>query len=194
MNTKHFNLRILLPIMVITLISIACSLPFLSSNPNSNSEMNKSENEDLLIQSGEGALGTEQVIDQKNHFSYSATEAEITRILGNAINTRSDLGISNVIVYLRNGLIEIHGDYNRSGILVPITVKIKLFIDDFGKLQYNVISAKIGPLPLPGNIIDQISIYIDQAIEKNLGINRDDLFFDYLEVANGIISISGYYR
>lgn len=193
MRIKYFKYIILLAIVSIFVISLACSLPLYTSN--STEDTHATSDNIIASQPNAGDKTTDDLTSQMDDgFSYQITEAQMTAILQEAILTKPDLGISEPIVYLRDSHIEIHGNAKLSGVSLPLLITINLYIDAEKQLQYEITSAKIGPLPVPQIMLQQLSDYIGQSIDQSIAMDRNDIAFESISIDHGLLSISGYYR
>jgi hypothetical protein len=187
MKTKPYKYIILLTLAAIILVSLACNLPIsgLSRNDEAgtlNTPLQSPETEQNNLD-----------LSSVERFSYQVTEAQLSAILREGLASRPELGIREPVAYLRDGSIELSAYVERSGLTLPMTITMDLYIDSDNYLQYEITSAKLGPLPVPQAIMDQLSVYIDQSIEQSLGVSRDSVHFESVLVQNGVLSISGYF-
>ena len=189
---KQRKQKILISLFAIWMISMACSLPLLNKKQLSKTEPTAPPTQ-IVIVTPEPELPSAPKLPQKGErFSYHATEAQLTKLVNNALETRPEFGVSNTQIYLRHGLVQVTGDFTQSGLNLPLDIKLRLYIDEKHQLQYEIVTAKIGPFPLPGPILDQISFYLDQAITSNTDLNIEDIVFEQVVVDNGVITISGH--
>ena len=188
-----YNRKIAIALITLLFASLACSLPWLSKNPN-----------ELVIVPTLTSVAVQEVPNDSNTkddepygkqpFSYQISEHELTSIISDELAGRDDIRISNPKVYLRDGIIELSGQYQHSGMDLPLEIKLMLFVDSNNQLQYEIVSAKVGPFPLPEYALDQLTEYLDQVIENNLSIQKESIVFEQVLVDNGLLMIKGYYR
>jgi len=182
-------------ILVLGMAILACSLPIV--NPQSPSvpstQSSEKPSSDQVIQSSPN-MGDLSINQDSKQFQYITDEFTMSTQLADELNSRPEIGITNPNIYLQNGNVEIHAQYNQSGINLPLVMKINLFINSQSQIDYEIISAKIGPLSLPGILVETFSSYFDALISNNFGIEEANVRFDTLVIDNGILSVSGYYR
>jgi hypothetical protein len=65
-------------------------------------------------------------------------------------------------------------------------------VDSQGKPQYEVVSADLGPLPLPQSILDQLSAELDKALENQFNPDQHDMVIEKITIANGTMTIIGH--
>jgi len=193
MRLNLHSRKFLLIFLVFGIVSLSCSLPLFRSQSSTVDESNPLptfEIEETQIQQS-----IETVVAQPGEqFYYQISEAQLTSMLIDSLDSRADLGITDPIAYLSNGIVEIRGQAQRSGIKLPLLIQLQLYIDSQHQLQYEIVTAKIGPFPLPDILLDQLSNYLDQSLSNNLSLDRNDVYFEHVAVENGILVVSGHLR
>lgn len=119
------------------------------------------------------------------------TEAQLTSVVAMELQKQSQPILENPQVYLQNGQIQLRGDVHQSGITAPLEMDMTVSVDDQGKPHYQVVSAKLGPLPLPQTILDQLTTQIDQAFADQLGPEADKIYITRIDIANGEMTVKG---
>lgn len=186
MKTKRYPYLILITLATVLIVTLACNLPIAGIQRSDDTDALSSPLQPPILDQNN------QNFDSLEHFSYQITEAQLSAILREGLANRPELGISNPVVYLRDGSVEIQADVEYSGLVLPMTVNLILYVDADNKLQYEISSAKLGPLPIPQAILDQFSGLIDQSIEQSLGMDQENVKFESVLIENGVLSISGY--
>jgi hypothetical protein len=184
--------KILISIFAVWMISMACSLPLLSKKQISKADPTPTPTQIVVITPESDLPLTSKLPQKGEQFSYKATEAQLTKLIGDALVARPEYGISNPQVYLRDGIVKVTADYAQSGLNLPLNIELRLYIDAQHHLQYEIVTATIGPFPLPEQILDQISLYLDEAITNNTDLNMEDIIFEQVSVEYGVITINGY--
>ena len=193
MNLYQYRIKILAIFIVLAIASLSCSLPLIRSQEPI--EVVSNPIPTIFVEETQPDLSLDTDLPQANEpFFYQVRELQLTSILNEALNSRPDLGVTNSRVYLRDGVVEIRGQVQQSGFSLPLVIQLKLFIDTQHQLQYEIVSAKVGPFPLPVSLLDQLSAYIYQALSYSLDFDRDDVYFEQVTVANGMLTVSGYLR
>jgi len=182
---------ILILIITIIFVSMACNLPLFASQRSENEGITPNL-EGTQLPNIDSSQDIPSAPVQSESFSYLITEAQLTTMLREAVVTRPELGIRNPVAYLRNGIVEIQGSASFSGLQLPVVVQIRLYIDNNSHLQYEIISAKLGPFPMPQPIMNQLTGSIDQIIDQSLEVDRNQVIIETISVDNGVLAISGY--
>lgn len=188
---KNYNNKkiILIPTIILLLVTISCNLPTIGSRFEDQADLDIT-NSIPFGQSGQ--LNDANNLNDREYISFQTTEAELTQILNQELQNNPDLGITQAEVHLRNGVIQITGQVNRSGLKLPLEMNILLLIDDQSHLSYTITSANIGPFPLPDYSVDQAMSQIEKTIINNTNLNRDNITITQIKIENGILSIDGY--
>lgn len=122
------------------------------------------------------------------------TEAQLTSALALELQSQQDMPLSEPQVYLRDGQIQLTGKVSQNGITAPMQVDLTIEANVQGGLHYQIVSAKLGPLPLPQSMVNQLSSQLDQTIAKNLSPATHNLFIESVNIADGQMTISGHTR
>lgn len=193
MRLNLHSRKFLLIFLVFGIVSLSCSLPLFRSQSSTVDESNPLPT--FAIEETQVQQSIETVVAQPvEQFYYQISEAQLTSMLIDSLDSRADLGITDPRAYLRNGVVEIRGQAQRSGIKLPLLIQLQLYIDSQHQLQYEIVTAKIGPFPLPDILLDQLSNYLDQSLSNNLSLDRNDVYFEHVAVENGILVVSGHLR
>jgi len=191
MRIYQYRNKLLAVFFVLAIASLSCSLPLLRSQEPT--EVIDNALRITVVEENQPDQAPDTVLPQSNEpFFYQVSEPQLTSMLINALKSRPDLGVTEPRVYLRDGVVEIRGQVQQSGLRLPLVIQLRLFIDAQHQLQYEILSAKVGPFSLPNSLLDQISTYIDQALSNSLDIDQDDVYFEQVNVENGMLTVSGY--
>jgi hypothetical protein len=63
--------------------------------------------------------------------------------------------------------------------------------DADGRPQYEVVSAKVGPFPLPQSILDQMTSQIDAVFASQFGAEAENIYIEQITIADGKMNIQG---
>jgi uncharacterized protein YpmS len=188
MTKKNYRLLFTLSAIFI-LVGFACKLPTVSKSVVTERVPVSSE----AVQSLEENL-SQALQDAKNgsQVSLVITEAELTSVVAFEVQSIDEPKISDVQIHLRNGQIEMYFNVQQSGITLPGEVIVSVNSDSQGKVNSNVESAKIGPLPLPDDMKSMISEQVNNAVQDQIHTNQGTVFVDSIAIENGQIFIQGH--
>lgn len=183
--------KIYFPLIILLLLTLSCNMPIIGSR------IDRQVSEDItnfnpFEQAGQQTNSDN--IGNREYISIQISEAELTSVLNQELEKNPEFGFTNASVTLRDGLIQITGQENRSGFNLPIELNILLLIDDESHLTYKISSARLGPLPMPDYLVNQVSNQIEQVIANIYNFDRRDIAVEEITVDNGILSINGYFE
>jgi uncharacterized protein YpmS len=119
------------------------------------------------------------------------TEAQFTSFLTFQLAHIQEPKISAIQVQLDNGQVQVTGQVDQNGLSLPLEITFTISANQQGQIAYQIIDAKIGPLPLPQNITDQLT-QLDTSLWTQIDPNLEDFFIDNITIANGTMTISGH--
>ena len=125
------------------------------------------------------------------NFSVTITEGQITDFINRKNAENPDASISNVHVFLRDEQIQIIGQTETdAGANTTLQIVASVVVLE-GKLQVNVISAQLGPLPVPTQLLDSISISINDALNGQNVEGSEKLQLESIVITDGFMTITG---
>jgi len=176
-----------LSILVFSLVatSLACNLPqrgtptAIPISPASAAELEQN------------VLNAAEELEKTGQVELSITEVQITSFIAEQLQAQGDGTFSNPQVILQDGQIQVKGDVQQNGIALPLKANIAVAANQNGTLDYDFVSASIGPLPLPENIINQISAYIESSVDQNISILTGNIFIEEILINDGVMFLKG---
>ncbi|MCC6500385.1 MAG: hypothetical protein IT313_08990 [Anaerolineales bacterium] len=128
------------------------------------------------------------------------TEPQITSYLALRMETDPNLQqddkplIADPQVYLRDGQMKIYGKTQQGMFAANIGIIINVSADENGKPKIEIESADFGPFPAPQGINDAITAMVEEAYTGSLGPVATGLRIETVNIANGIMTITGRIR
>lgn len=128
------------------------------------------------------------------------TEPQITSYLALRMETDPNLQqddkplIADPQVYLRDGQMKIYGKTQQGMFAANIGIIINVSADENGKPKIEIESADFGPFPAPQGINDAITAMVKEAYTGSLGPVATGLRIETVNIANGIMTITGRIR
>ncbi len=183
-----FNRRkrvIFMTVIALILSTLACSLvsptaPPPTPTPISTAEYRAMETEVQSAAATAAAGG-------KVHLVF--TEGQLTAAANTELQKQGETRIKNLQIGLDAGLLNLSGLVNQSGLDLPLTISMKITVDDQGKPHTQVVSGKVGMFGLPDNMLKQITDQVDQMITSQLQANGGNVFIESLTIDKGKIDI-----
>lgn len=122
------------------------------------------------------------------------TEEQLTSAAMLELQSAGETGVSNVQVYLRDGVVRITGSVNQSGFDLPLSIALLVTADAQGLPHTEVMEAKVGPLSLPQSVIDQFTSGFDQLLTSRFTQEAGAVAIDSITIADGKMTIVAYQR
>jgi hypothetical protein len=76
----------------------------------------------------------------------------------------------------------------------PVELVLTVAPNAEGRPAFEIVSAKIGPLPLPDTTIQQFSKELNDAFTSTIDPRMEDIFIDTIVIADGRMTIQGHTR
>ena len=126
--------------------------------------------------------------------SITIDEAQLNSMVTNALNKQSVQQLANPTIHLQNGQILVNGEVNQSGLKASFSGTLTVDVTPDGRLHYNIISASLGPLPLPQAMRDQIATQLNDAMGTPQTNDGQQIFVEDVNIGNGVMTITGHIR
>jgi hypothetical protein len=192
------NKSILLPLIILILSSLACSI--FVGGPD------YSDRQSIAV-SAEAAESLKAEVKRAleagaatGDVTINITEPQITSLL--ALRLQSDPNLQEdskplIIdpqVYLRDGQMQIFGKTKQGILTANIGIIVSVGVDENGKPKIELVSADFGPLPVPESVASAISAMIEEAYTGSLGPVATGLRIQTISIADGLMTITGRIR
>lgn len=137
---------------------------------------------------------------QTGTITLNITEPQITSFVAARLQSDPDLQqdsqplITEPQVYLQNGQMQIYGKTKQGMFTANIGIIVSVGVDENGQPKVEIVSADFGPLPAPEGLKDTISAMVREAYMGSLGPIATGLRIETINIANGIMTVSGRIR
>ena len=126
--------------------------------------------------------------------SITIGEAQLNAMVVNEVNKQSNPELTNPKIQLQNGQILVSGDVNRSGLNASFSGTLTVDVTPDGQIQYNVVSASLGPLPLPQAMRDQLATQLNDLMGTPQTSDGQQIYVETVNIGNGVMTITGHIR
>jgi hypothetical protein len=126
--------------------------------------------------------------------SITIDEAQLNSMVVNELNKQSNPELINPKIHLQNGQILVSGEVNRSGLSASFSGTLTVEVTPDGYLHYNVISASLGPLPLPQAMRDQLATQLNNALGTPQTKDGQQIYVEDVNIGDGVMTITGHIR
>jgi len=121
-------------------------------------------------------------------------ETELTSLVAFELQSLETPFMQDPQVHLRDGQIVVLGNVQQGDTTAPMEMAFTVTPDAEGKPDYQIESAKIGPLPLPESVIAQFSQELDDVFASTIDSRMGNLYIDSILIADGLMTIQGHTR
>src|SRR5574341_1433612 len=135
-----------------------------------------------------------QQIETSGQATIEIDEQELTSLIAFELRDQEPPVFQDPQAYLRDGQIKILGNVQQGNTMAPLELVLTVSADADGHLKYQVVSAKIGPLPLPDFLVQQISDQLDAAFTSKIDPQMENIFIEKITIAGGVMTILGHTR
>jgi hypothetical protein len=95
---------------------------------------------------------------------------------------------------LRDGQIQVFGTVEQQNFSGTARVAMTVDLDEEGRPDVNVVSASLGPFPIPQQITDNIESELNEAFTDQLESMAPNTRFESIVIADGKMTITGHAR
>lgn len=167
---------------------LACNLPGNTGSTEPTETIPVSTEAVETLEGNLDAAATEVAASEE--VSIVVTEEQLTSLVAFELAAMDQPPVTDPQIFLRNGQIEAHGNLEQSGISAPLKMTATVSVNDQGKLEYQIVDATVGPLPLPDAIKDQLTGQLDQAVNQ-LTPETSGVVFEDVVIGDGVMTITG---
>jgi len=180
--------KILLIIFVLALLSLACNYSLRGpKTPEPTIPVTTQAVEDLE----ENVKNAADEAAKTGRINLTITEYQMTSLLAQQLEQAGIDFLTNPQVTLRDGQIQLTGDVNQESLSAKVTVILAVSVDAAGRPVLDVVSANIGPLPVPEDLISEIQTRLNEAFMGQIRSLAPNLFIESIVIEGGNMTITG---
>ena len=121
-------------------------------------------------------------------------EQQLTSYFAARAGAREESFLQEPQVYLRDGLIQIHGVTRQGALQASVLITVAPRLDPEGGLTFELTSADFGPLPVPDAVRASISTILTEALTTPLGSLAPGVRITSVAIADGQMALVGELR
>jgi len=183
---KSRVIRILLALLALLAASLACNLPSSgSSRPPTAAPMDAGELQNLQDQLQETLSAA------SGEIAITLTEPQINSLLSTAQAQQNEQIISDTVVKLTNGAMEVYGKMDQGAIAVDLKIVLKPGVDASGNPALDIQDFTIGSFQAPDEMKNKVSNLVAQAIQQYLSGQNQDFKATEITIEEGKMTVSG---
>ncbi len=116
------------------------------------------------------------------------TEEQITSYVAVKLAEQTEAPFTDPQIFLRDGKIQIFGKAHAGQLTANASIIMSASIDAEGQLSLTVDQADFGPVPVPDNILQDISAQLETALTEQTGSN---VVITSVTIAEGTLTLIG---
>ena len=178
----------LLVLLVLIISILACNLPF----PSSATPTEIPVSTEAVEQAKEQVKSAIATVQSGGDIEMQFTETQLTSLAAEELAKYAEADISNIQVGLQDGQILISARAKQGGFDLPAKIAIAVQTDGQGGFDFRVVSAAIGPLPVPDSMMDELTSQLEIGLRDQMV--ADDVYIDDISIADGLLIIKGHLR
>jgi len=187
-NSRKFKIISIIAVLIVT--SLACNFPSIPRLRNSESEVPvASQSAQELKENVQTAVGNAL---SGQPFELTITESQLTSYIALRLQSLQEPRVSEVQVHLQDGKAKITGKVEQDNFSLPLALTVSLSANANGKPEYEFEAAKIGPFPIPTSLLDELTVWMDEALSSHVLPGGKEIFFETINISNGQLFINGY--
>jgi uncharacterized protein YpmS len=128
---------------------------------------------------------------QGGDIEFAITEAQLTSLLAFELAERAGDQISDLQVFLRDGQIQLYGDVDTQGISAQVRIFVAVSVDPVGRPVLEVVSSSIGPFPVPGELISEVEVIMNEAFQEKIESLAPNMHIESIVIEDGTMTIIG---
>lgn len=147
-----------------------------------------SQSADQLVSNLEDALAT---ASSGGVVTLVLTEQQLTSLAALEMQQSGSNDIQDLQIYLRDGLVKITGQVNESGLSLRAAIDVKINIDEKGRPYSEVVSARVGPFPIPEDMLNQLTDQLDGYLLAQISQSGKQLVVKQITIDDGKMTVVG---
>lgn len=178
------NSRYLLALLTLIVAGLACALPGgpklpASPIPVSTEAAGEMQN---VVQTAVANMAQTGALD------LTFTEEQITSYVAIKLAEQADAPFTDPQIFLRDGKIQIFGQAQAGQLKATASIIMSASVDSDGQLSLTIDKADFGPVPVPDNILQDISAQLEKALTEQTGSN---VVLTEVVIAEGTLTLTG---
>jgi len=118
-------------------------------------------------------------------------EAELTSLIAFELQKQETPVIQQPQVFLRDGQMQIGAAIMQGDASVPVQIIVGVSVDSNGQPVFQIVSAAVGPVALPEDLVTAISEQLTHTFDQNIRPRMGDVFINSISIADGKMTIQG---
>ncbi len=184
------GIRIWVMLIALTLAALACDLSVGGPTPPGSPIPVSTEAAGQMTELWKNAIASAS----GGEVSVVVTEEQLTSYLDLKLQEQTDPPLQNVQVYLRDSKVQIYGTAKASNVSTTALVTLAVTITEDGNAQFAIEKADFGPVPVPKELLNNLSVALNEAFTGKIGSLATGIKIKSVLIADGNMGIVGAIR
>lgn len=129
--------------------------------------------------------------EQKGTFTLEITEQQLASYVAINLASQSSIPITELQIRLRDEQIRISGIAHQDNLQLPLSVGVRVGVDEANNFRLEFTEAKLGPFPLPQIILESITKEVQKALAEQMAKVGEGYSIQEISIGEGSILIRG---
>jgi uncharacterized protein YpmS len=180
----HPSLRLA---FVLVLAGLACSLPSRSVEPTNTPVPTATVDPKAL----EDQLATASArFNSTGDLSITVTQEQLTAVVAQKLSEQTDIKITDPLVQLQENQVILSGKVT-VGLLTPLAkIVFEPYVEN-GIPKVKAVSANFGSIPVPDQLLNQITDSINQNLSQYVEANGKSIEIESIQISDGQMTLTG---
>ncbi len=187
MLLKYVKLAHCMVFSVLILMSLACQLTFSQFSDTPTPKLESNDSQDIL----KNANNTIIINEDASGIHIEITQEQLTNIIKENLKSNPELSIDDPQVRLYDRKIQFQATAIQSNISLPVEIILTVQVNENSNLSFSILSAKIGSIPLPENLLVSIAAELEKAVDDQIISQIGDFRITSLIINDGKMVITG---
>lgn len=184
--------KYLIPIILGLIISLACQNPMYKASTPTPEPTATVSVENQILDSTVPSLDDIVNYDPTSGLvTITMTESQMNKWISAELSSDPAFPAQNTSIALRNGQIEITGQFEQNNITADFSAVCRITFDANGSFGVEIVEAKLGPIPAPEAIKQNMSSYINTALNEAIQNQAPGFKVTGAQIADGVMTITG---
>lgn len=122
------------------------------------------------------------------------TEEQLTSYITFRLTGQENPVLTNPQVFLRDGQMQVYGKVERGVFIANTLVTLNVSVDELGEPRIEIATADFGPFPAPEGLKQSLTAIITEAYTGSLGPVATGFRLERIDIANGLMTVTGRIR
>jgi hypothetical protein len=179
---KQFQSLLLLP-TILLIVGLACQL---SGGPTPPRAVNISQEQAFKVLTPENTI---KIQPTTGIVTIQITEAQASSYVAYELRDRFEPLLKNPVILFQTNRVELYGTFQSDSISANGMVSAAVKIDEQGNPKVNITDASFGPIPVPSELLANLSTTIDKTIKDATQKYEKDYKIESITISPGLATI-----